>query len=77
MNMPGEEWKGFLVMGHRVGHDWSDLAAAAAAAAGAKHPSFFFAEFWILWERQKVQVDWQKTVNFIIPGLDDKNLDIH
>ena len=31
--MPGEEWKGFLVMGHRVGHDWSDLAAAAAAAA--------------------------------------------
>ena len=37
--IPGtEEPGGLLSMGsHRVGHDWSDLAAATAAAAAAKN----------------------------------------
>lgn len=34
--------------------------------------SFLFADFWILWERPKIQVDWYKTVSFIKPGLNDK-----
>ena len=32
---------------HRVGHDWSDLAAAAAAAAGPKHRGYGLRRTWI------------------------------
>ena len=51
--LPGEpqEWEpGGLpsMASHRVGHDWSDLAAAAAAAAALnpQHLSKFFAIWW-------------------------------
>ena len=42
--IPGmEEPDGLLSMGsHRVGHDWSDLAAAAAAADVFPELSYFF-----------------------------------
>lgn len=30
---------------------------------------FSFSEFWILWERPNIQVDWHKTIIFMRPGL--------
>ena len=42
---------GLLSMGsHRVGHDWSDLAAAAAAAAGSSKPWLDISCFWWPWQ---------------------------
>ena len=53
--LPGEsQGRGSLVGCHlwgctRVGHDWSDLAAAAAAAAVAH---------WVTWNRIKLHLKW-------------------
>ena len=56
---------GLLSMGlHRVGHDWSDLAAAAAwnlercnddpVCETAKETQMYRTDFWTLWERARV-----------------------
>lgn len=57
MSTPGEERKAFLVMEIRIVLREQCIA------------SFSFAEFWILWERYKNQINWHKNINFIKPGL--------
>ena len=65
----GEAWWLPSMGSHRVGHDWSDLAAAAAAAGMFNlilRSSCFFDSCLVLVQREGNATEWKRRVNLVL-----------